>query len=602
MECSRCGVVHPISTPCGTPILYRAPPETDPLIGAELGSYRVVRPIGRGGMGTVYLAEQREIGSKVAIKVLHHHLALEPAIVARFQAEARATNLVGHENIVSIFDFGRQEPHGYYMVMEYLEGVALSSRTEPYAPAEAVEILVQVCDALGAAHRAGVVHRDLKPDNIFLVRRGRFDRFVKVLDFGIAKLFSPGSTHQTAAHLILGTPEFMSPEQASGGTVDGRADLYALGIVGYALLCGALPFTGGWAKVMLAHQTQRPVPPSEKVPGVPPALSDVILRALEKAPGDRFQTAEEFADALRAALRPQGAMTPTPSSLPLFEAELVPLSGGASRKVRLAHLTKAGAFVPIEGTLFPVRERLRATITLPGGALVTDAEVVRHVAPDQAHAWGMPAGYALQFSGNVVAKKLDALLTGQAPAPAPTAVPKQNAALVEETLRPFRGRWNADPYTLLELPADAEFASIRRALERMQAKLEPLRALTLSADQKEKLQQLVERVNHARMVLTDPTRRAEFDASLGNFRGVARCIAAGLNVTDLESCHRRFLATNRKVQAAAQIHLISAEAWESQGKVEEALREYEKALTKDPLELRAHQRYWKLRQSGQRVA
>jgi serine/threonine protein kinase len=190
--------------------------ENDPIVGTTLGSFKISRVIGRGGMGTVYLGEHAIIGSRVAIKVLQERLASDEGLVARFYAEARAVNLIGHENIVNIFDMNVVPPHRYYLVMEFLEGKPLNHlMTQPVPAAVSIPILTQVCDALQAAHEAGVVHRDLKPENIFLIRRGKLENFVKVLDFGLAKLLdTTRSNTLTAAGLIVGTPEFMSPEQA----------------------------------------------------------------------------------------------------------------------------------------------------------------------------------------------------------------------------------------------------------------------------------------------------------------------------------------------------------------------------------------------------
>ncbi|RKH33326.1 serine/threonine-protein kinase, partial [Corallococcus llansteffanensis] len=177
--------------------------------------FRLVRRVGRGGMGSVYLGEHESIGSRVAVKVLHEHLARYPELVQRFHAEARAVNLIGHENIVSIFDLNAAAPRPY-LIMEYLEGAPLSAWVgTPLSAAAVVPMLSQVCDALEAAHARGIVHRDLKPDNIFLVKRGRGMPFVKVLDFGIAKLLD-ASMPETLAGIIVGTPEYMAPEQSLG--------------------------------------------------------------------------------------------------------------------------------------------------------------------------------------------------------------------------------------------------------------------------------------------------------------------------------------------------------------------------------------------------
>ncbi|MFY1824622.1 protein kinase domain-containing protein [Myxococcus fulvus] len=276
--------------------------EVDPLVGTKLGSFRLVRRLGRGGMGAVYLGEHVSIGSRVAVKVLHEHLATYPELVQRFHAEARAVNVIGHENIVSIFDLNAGPPRPY-LIMEYLDGAPLSAWVGTPLPAPAVvSVLSQVCDALQAAHLSGIVHRDLKPDNVFLVRRGRGTPFVKVLDFGIAKL-ADANMPQTHAGIIVGTPEYMAPEQSLSRRVDGRADLYALGVIAYQLVTGRLPFEDeGLTAQLVAHQMRAPPPPRSVHAAVPAALERVILRALAKTPEERYATAAVLRAALEGAL------------------------------------------------------------------------------------------------------------------------------------------------------------------------------------------------------------------------------------------------------------------------------------------------------------
>ena len=197
----------------------------DALIGQQVGSYKILKLLGTGGMGSVYLGEHSGIGSRVAIKFLHEHLSSNADLVQRFYAEARAVNVIGHANIVSIFDMNVLPPNRYYLVMEYLEGNSLESQVGGSMPmTRAVPILAQVCDALDQAHELGVVHRDLKPENLMLVKRGRQEDFVKILDFGIAKLQSTMSNRKTATGVIIGTPDYMAPEQAGGDAIDGRTD------------------------------------------------------------------------------------------------------------------------------------------------------------------------------------------------------------------------------------------------------------------------------------------------------------------------------------------------------------------------------------------
>ena len=201
------------------------------FVGERFGSFRVLRELGRGGMGTVLLAEHVLIPKRVAVKVLHRHLAQAPELVSRLLAEARAMSLVQHENVATLYDLDTRDGLPYF-VMEYLEGQSLAAFARgPIEPALAVELLAQVCDALGAAHARGIIHRDLKPANVFLVPGPQGRQRVKLLDFGIAKRLAPlPDETPTRTGVIMGTPEFMSPEQCSGGDVDARTDLYAVEI------------------------------------------------------------------------------------------------------------------------------------------------------------------------------------------------------------------------------------------------------------------------------------------------------------------------------------------------------------------------------------
>ncbi|HEU5058990.1 MAG TPA: serine/threonine-protein kinase, partial [Kofleriaceae bacterium] len=278
--------------------------------GESVGSYRLLGAIGSGGMGVVYVAEHLLLGRRAAIKFLHPHVSSDPEMVDRFFNEARAASAVKHAGIVEVYDFGYLDGAAY-LVMEYLDGESLLShlRVEGTLRIDrAVVIARKVAAALGAAHDAGVVHRDLKPDNIFLVRdapdtapeaRGR----ICLLDFGIAKLLrSDGSfsASATASGVLVGTPAYMSPEQCrGGGQVDGRSDLYALGCVLYGMLAGRPPFLGeGGGDVLAHHIFVAPDPPSVHTPAVPPELDAIVMRLLEKDPARRFQNARELGRAL----------------------------------------------------------------------------------------------------------------------------------------------------------------------------------------------------------------------------------------------------------------------------------------------------------------
>jgi serine/threonine-protein kinase len=447
--CPVCGRGHAAGKPCpsaaaklsaGATLALGAPSVTplpeveqpvDPVVGSTVGSFRVVRPLGRGGMGSVYLAEHPVIGSKVAIKFLHESMASSADLVGRFYDEARAVNLIGHENIVGIYDLSLLPPSRYYIVMEYLDGDTLTAllRRGPVDPRVAVDILLQLCDALQCAHERGVVHRDLKPDNVFLLKRRGRDHFVKLVDFGIAKLRDvPGAGSHTAAGMIVGTPEYMSPEQCDNRPVDSRTDLYALGVMAYELVTGRLPFSGrSIAQLLIAHLKEPPIPPRQVNPSVHPALAAAIERALAKRPEDRFPDMAACASALAAALEelttpasppaaagvPPGAATAVPSpaaiavpppaaagpfpspaaiavpppaaagpvpspaaiaappppvaapAVPALKVEVRTADDPAPRRLAAAEISRGGMYLVSEGSLPPLFSRVRLAIVRP---------------------------------------------------------------------------------------------------------------------------------------------------------------------------------------------------------------------------------------------
>ncbi|MEM9071236.1 MAG: serine/threonine-protein kinase [Myxococcota bacterium] len=272
----------------------------DALIGRTVsGRYRLISRLGAGGMSSVYLARHVLIDRLVAVKTLRRDLAQDPIQRDRFIREARAVNRINHENIVEISDYGETDDGLVYLVMEYVPGDPLldALASGPMPAKRALHIVEQIGAALGRAHQMGVVHRDLKPENLLLVRTGGGD-FVKVLDFGIAKIMDAPSL--TGSQQIFGTPGYIAPEYIQSTDIDGRADLYSLGVILYELVTCALPFDYEYpGDLLVKHVTESPIPPSERQPGLHPALERLVLRCLEKDPNQRFRDAYHFLELLR---------------------------------------------------------------------------------------------------------------------------------------------------------------------------------------------------------------------------------------------------------------------------------------------------------------
>jgi tRNA A-37 threonylcarbamoyl transferase component Bud32 len=374
--------------------------------GQSIGNYRILNKIGTGGMGAVYLAEHPLIGKRVALKVIHRELAGNREVVSRFFQEARAVNKIGNEHIVQIHDFGVSPEGDHFYIMEYLEGHTLASvlSREPILDVmRSLHIGAQIANALVAAHAAGIVHRDVKPDNIMLLARLGDQDFVKVLDFGLAKVFSAATAVKTAAGVLLGTPQYMSPEACEGKRdIDHRTDVYALGVLLFQMMTGVLPFDGdSMGEVLVKQVTTLPPAPRALNPAIPPSVEQILLRCLAKPVDARFATMLLLREALldpEAYLRGSPPIAPARASIALVLGEIqtmqVPAAPGAPaipaalQKTRFAtgaHGVAAHALPTVPAALQKTKIATANPLPLPAPVLsMSGAAAARTVIADQA--------------------------------------------------------------------------------------------------------------------------------------------------------------------------------------------------------------------------
>jgi serine/threonine-protein kinase len=348
-------------------------PHSDPLLGSHISEYVIQERIGAGGMGIVYRAVQPLIGKQVAIKVLKAGLGDAHELVPRLLVEARVVNAIRHRGVIDIFGFGELPDGRPYVVMELLQGVSLSAylrRRKRLSAEESVVILDEMLAALGAAHRGGVVHRDLKPGNVFLVENPEGTRSVKLLDFGIAKVkeFQP-SRRLTQEGSILGTPDYMAPEQVRGEKVGPAADLYAVGVIAFQMLTGRLPFLGASPRVLMAQVDELPPALSSLVPDVPRALEHIVMRLLAKLPAKRYASAEAVRRELSALLpRSTSSWTPVPD---YQRTQEVPMLAAATEELEPLTQEPTTAL-----TLAPRRAKARWLVGVGAAALAAAAGVM----------------------------------------------------------------------------------------------------------------------------------------------------------------------------------------------------------------------------------
>jgi serine/threonine protein kinase len=372
----------------------RASGAASDLVGQVLADrYHVVRKLGEGGMGQVYLAQHVKMGRKSAIKVMSPSMAHDPEAVARFNREASNASRISHPNVCAIYDFGETPDGLIYLAMEFVEGEPLTDvlrREQTLSLDRAVRIFVQVADALQAAHDLGIVHRDLKPDNVMLARRRDGSDIVKVVDFGIAKAVGGDDTQKvTKTGLVVGTPEFMSPEQLAGDKVDGRSDTYSLALVLFKMLTGKLPFEAETVQeTMIKRLTDEPLTLAEARPDLafPPGLQGAIDVALARTPVERYQSAAKFANDLAELVGVQrGRTSPFPSTRADGEDQTQPLDSGPAGAHRRPAATRKRSLVPvIVGSVLVLGAGGAAVLVFGGGSQGAGSQTGGTVRPDTA--------------------------------------------------------------------------------------------------------------------------------------------------------------------------------------------------------------------------
>jgi len=346
--CPTCGTEYPLSErfcPRDGSALRSASASTDLMGTVVADRYHILKKLGEGGMGQVYLAEHVKMGRKSALKVMNPGMNQDADAIARFNREASNASRLNHPNICAIYDFGETPDGLIYLAMEFIEGQALNSLVEQNGalpPARAASIIHQSADALQVAHDAGIVHRDLKPDNIMIAKNRDGTDLAKVVDFGIAKAHSSDAQKVTKTGMVVGTPEYMSPEQLSGDKLDGRSDIYSLGLVAFNCLTGKLPFPAETAQeAMIARLIEQPKTLAEMKPDVawPDEVQRVMDKALTRDAAERYQSAAQFGRELWAACESMPASQAA-------EAGTQVLSAPASTA---ANLPKTRVATPAEG-------------------------------------------------------------------------------------------------------------------------------------------------------------------------------------------------------------------------------------------------------------
>jgi hypothetical protein len=407
----------------------------DPLIGKTLdGRYRIEKVLGEGGMGLVYKAMHTTLAKPLAIKVLKAEVSKNEEIVQRFRQEAQSASAIGNQHIIDISDFGTLPDGSTYFVMEFLAGSSLTDALETtrFTTERTIHVTKQLCNALGAAHEIGVIHRDMKPDNVQLIVRGQNKDFVKVLDFGIAKV---GGTNSklTRAGQVFGTPHYMSPEQCAGTSVDGRTDIYAVGVMMYEMATGKVPFDAdNLMGILTKHLYENPIPPRQLPPptDVPPALEAIIMKSLAKKCDARYQSmAELHADleALEQGRTPQAVVDAVDRKTSGSSGNTMTDTPGR------VSMSTAQPAIPLKKSKAPLFIGVAAAVVLIGGGVAmlgSGGEAEHVVAPAPAAAKPEPAPVAPEPA---------------APEPAPAAVAQPAAPAAPTAVEIAKVTIESDP-------------------------------------------------------------------------------------------------------------------------------------------------------------
>jgi predicted Ser/Thr protein kinase len=361
--------------------------QTGDLVGAVIADrYNVIKKLGEGGMGTVYLAEHVKMGRKSAIKVMNPGMVSDADAISRFNREASNASRINHPNVASVYDFGETSDGLIYLAMEFIEGPSLTKVIEESGslpPVRAAEITRQAAEALAAAHDLGIVHRDLKPDNIMLAKGRDGADIVKVVDFGIAKAADGEGQKVTKTGLVVGTPEYMSPEQLAGDKLDGRSDTYSLALVTYAMMTGKLPFPAETIQEsMIKRLTDEPKPLAESKPDViwPEAVQTVITTALQRDAVSRYQTASEYGRALHAAVQgmPRGRASAATAvigrvSMPKGPAAPAPAAHEPTKAIPATRVNQQTPHTPPKAMPAPVEKSRMPMIAVAAVVLLAGA-------------------------------------------------------------------------------------------------------------------------------------------------------------------------------------------------------------------------------------